>query len=372
MYKALFLLCLSATLVIQDDESLVDNTPTQARSEAKGARLRATASRLEARLARPFNAKRLESALDIAAQQIAEANGEVEVQYESSSLLVRELQSFRTWNLPTLGGAVKETPLDFKDPSNPLHIIVQHAAELEAHGIDFLVVPVPTRLDIYSERLPGIASKDAYRGGNRGMMKFLLELTHNGVEIVDLYEAFERDRDAASSDKASELYLAHNSHWTPRASLLAADAIASKIVDRKGYVPGELKLGVDFVVREERRVWGLEQASGEHSLEFLFHRVLRPDGTRAFGADRTSDVLLLGDSFALHYQKEDADLASQLFARLKRPLDLIALRGGALSRTWQAVVRRQDQLAGKRLVVWELTSGALTNPKMSMVRVFED
>lgn len=203
------------------------------------------------------------------------------------------------------------------------------------------------------------------------MMRFMLELTRNGVEVVDLYEAFELHRYSNDPDDDRELYFQREYHWTQRAVELAADTIAPRIRGRASFSPGTLKSGVDWVTRKERGAWNVYSQGGSSTVELLFRRVVKPDGSRALQRDRKSDLLILGDSFMVLFREQNADLASHLFARLERPIDLVAMSGGGGKGVWSTVARRKNNLAGKRLVIWEFTSRELTNPSTKPVKIFE-
>ena len=92
---------------------------------------------------------------------------------------------------------------------------------------------------------------------------------------------------------------------------------------------------------------------GNAPAAFCHRRIRRPP------ADwRESPILLLGDSHTLVFHAgEDmhgagAGLADQLALELGFPVDVIGVRGSGATPARINLMRRQDNLAGKKLVIW--------------------
>ena len=73
--------------------------------------------------------------------------------------------------------------------------------------------------------------------------------------------------------------------------------------------------------------------------------------------DRDSPVLLMGDSHTLVFHDstmyaQGAGLADQLAFRWGFAVDLIGVRGSGASTTRIELLRRKDNLAGKKLLIW--------------------
>jgi len=283
----------------------------------------------------------------------------------------RRLGFYTVWNSP----ASSDAPTPFADDErrlhHPVHAIVEHARELALHGVDLLVVPGPTPVQIYPDDVEGVpAAGPAFAGVDPGTLRFFRRLGEEGVEVVDLISLFARQREGTDERAERYLYSAIDEHWTPRGVELAADAVAERIAQFAWYEPGESRAGVDFELSTAREEWTNYASEGSEPTEYWFTSV-RKDGERAHAADRASPIVVLGDSFALHYFTEGANLASQLFARIGRPLDTILVPGGGGEAVWQALARRPDPLQGKRLVVWVFTSNALYSNSIKPVRIFE-
>jgi alginate O-acetyltransferase complex protein AlgJ len=84
-----------------------------------------------------------------------------------------------------------------------------------------------------------------------------------------------------------------------------------------------------------------------------------PDGgsLSPIAPDRESPVLLMGDSHTLVFHDPElfatgAGLPDHLALRLQTPVDLIGVRGSGATTTRIELLRRRDNLKGKKLVIW--------------------
>ena len=101
-------------------------------------------------------------------------------------------------------------------------------------------------------------------------------------------------------------------------------------------------------------------------------RLIRPschehfDGGRAPITDRDSPIVLLGDSHLLVFHigtdmhAIGAGLGDHLAARLGFPLDVVGVRGSGATASRMTLVRRRDNLEGKRMIIWCLSARELT------------
>lgn len=272
------------------------------------------------------------------------------------------LEHFLEWNFAGADGA-KPRAEAIEDPRHPIHAIRSYARQLDALGVELLVVPIPTRTEVYPDRLPDVPPAPAdFAGYAPGTAFFLATLAAEGIEVVDLLPALVAARDDPDDPARDRLFLDFDHHWTPRAARLAAGIVAERLAQLEGYARGPAREGVDFVVRTE---------AGEHepyseldppAEAVTFHRVLTPDGAPVEAIDRESPLVLLGDSFSGQYGDEASDLARQLHAATGYTVDAITMSAGA-AQVWSALARRGDGLAGKRWVVWAFTARAFDTRK---------
>ena len=90
---------------------------------------------------------------------------------------------------------------------------------LEARGVRFLVLAVPSKENIYGDLLGGTPNPTFQD-------QFVAELTKEGVECIDLQKSFR-----AARAEGKTLYHRDDSHWTPLGARIAAEQLARAISD---------------------------------------------------------------------------------------------------------------------------------------------
>ena len=255
-----------------------------------------------------------------------------------------------------------------KKGKNPLPIIVEFKKQLDLLGVDFLFVPVPTKVEVYPEKLdPDFEGLDGVV--NPYFRKLLASLSREGVEVVDLLPALL----AAKADKTPglELLFQHqDTHWTDRGLRLAADQLSARVKRYPWYA--ELsKHGSKFGLREtsftrfgdlQSRLPEAEQK--KYTPETLVaHQVLRPN-KQPYDDDPESPVVLLGDSFTGVYELTDAEhagVSAHIARGISYPLDLVMSYGGGPNVRQKLLRRGTESLGGKKLVIWMMTARDLYN-----------
>ncbi len=258
--------------------------------------------------------------------------------------------------------------------------------QLEALGVELLVVVVPGKPSIYPDYL-----SDKFTVADAGKLshstRMIKELTSAGVMCVDLFTPFaaERVNDEAAGDP---MYLSTDTHWKSRGARLAARIVAERVkqyewfselsnaaveyaldsltVMRKGDVAVMTKLP-DFKVRNLTMDF-----PAEATLCYQVYSVARDKngnevGRRLFRDDYSpnSKILILGDSFSRIYQTDEprsAGWISHLAYELSQPLASLVSDGGASTLVRETLSRRvvdarkegrRTILDGKKLVIWE-------------------
>jgi hypothetical protein len=252
-----------------------------------------------------------------------------------------------------------------RNGKNPLPVIVEFKKQLDELGVDFLFVPVPTKVEVYPEKLdPDFEGQGVV---NPYFRKLLASLAREGVEVVDLLPAML----SAKSDKKAELLFQHqDTHWTDRGLRLAADMLSARI-KRYPWYPELAKHGQTFGTREasftrfgdlQSRLPEAEQK--KYAPETLIaHQVLRANA-QPYEDDPDSPLVLLGDSFTGVYQLTDAEHAG-VSAHIARgvgyPLDLVMSYGGGPNVRQKLLRRGTASLGTKKLVIWLMTARDLYN-----------
>ncbi len=244
--------------------------------------------------------------------------------------------------------------------ADPLEAIVDFHGQLKKAGIELLVVPVPAKIAVYPEPIldkmpkPGsgkVPRLDVYHQEFYGLLR------ERGIEVVDLLPVFLEKRTAADG----ELYCKTDSHWSGRGVVVAAEAIAGRIAGR----PWLHALSKEVYATEDRSVTitgdlaKMINESEPASEKLTVTLAGRKMGDRVVRIEpaRDSPVLLMGDSHTLVFHDptlfaSGAGLPDHLARRLGFPVDLIGVRGSGATTTRIELLRRQDNLKGKKLVVW--------------------
>lgn len=247
------------------------------------------------------------------------------------------------------------------DAADPLPAIVDFHAQLEAAGVELLVVPVPPKSVVYADRLsPGLDVPAPVPRLDPDHRAFYARLRDEGVEVLDLTDGFLADR----GHPEGPVYCRRDTHWSGVGCVLAGREIAAAVRARPWFRdPG----GGAYETR-----WRDAEITGDltHELaekppaERLRLREVRradaPWGTST--ADPDSPIVLLGDSHNLVFHAggdmhaAGAGLPEQLAFELGMPVDPVAVRGAASVAARVNLFRRAQRdpgyWGGKRLVVW--------------------
>jgi alginate O-acetyltransferase complex protein AlgJ len=225
-------------------------------------------------------------------------------------------------------------------------------------NIRLVVLVVPGKEAIYPEWLdPGY---DPERGPavNPDMAAFVRELRARGVEVVDPTDLL------WSRKYLGELYLRHDTHWSPLGLRLVADDLARRLGPD---VVGQGRFALQRVaVSAPGDLYTMLQLptlpTPLRPQRVVVERVVDAQSGAPVEPDLASPVVLLGDSFTNIYSVAEmgwgdhAGLAEQLAYRLGRPLDVIAMNDGGVNRARVALARRPEPLAGKQVVIWQFAA----------------
>jgi hypothetical protein len=244
---------------------------------------------------------------------------------------------------------------------NPLPIIVEFKRQLGQRGVDFLFVPVPTKLEIYPEKLDSAFENLAGAIVNPYIRKLLLALSKEGVEVIDLLPAFLR----AKGGVGEPIFQHQDTHWTDRGLRLAAERLSARI-QRYPWYAELARQGRAFSMREasftrfgdlHSRLPGGEQK--KYTPETLVaHQVFGPD-QQPYSDDPESPIVLLGDSFTAVYELMDvehAGVSAHVARGIGYPLDLVMSYGGGPNVRQKLLRRGWAALGNKRLVIWMMTA----------------
>ncbi|MEI7730308.1 MAG: hypothetical protein WCO56_12095 [Verrucomicrobiota bacterium] len=278
--------------------------------------------------------------------------------------------------------------------------ITRFRDQLRERGIQLLVVPVPGKPAVYPDQLTRRASAPE-SVGDGPTQSLIRTLRQQGVETVDLLDAFRTAR-RHGTNSSGELYLARDTHWSPRGAALAAGKVSERLRELR-WAPPATKTYATHPVRVNRygdiidmmQVPGLQHEFAPELVEC--EQVLDPalgplvpsasdrPGAFKFPAQK-AQVLVLGDSFCRIYQLAEpqslgerverptaaeatdrkgetatkkllpgsAGFISHLALALKAPVDAIVSDGGASTDVRRKLSMNAEILEGKQVVVWEI------------------
>ncbi len=247
---------------------------------------------------------------------------------------------------------------------HPLQAIAGFKDYLAQQGIDFLFIPIPTKLDLYPETVaPGADSLPGHIA-QPNVRKLMRDLADARVETLDLLTPFLKIK-ASSEDGKRVLYQKQDTHWTTVGLECAAQVVADRI-KLYSWFDAAFKDKRDYHVHDsvfeslgdiQARLTDAKKAqvAPEH---VLGHQVL--DNAGQFYEDTdSSSVLILGDSYTGVFQSvgcRHAGVTAHIARNLGAPVDLIMGWGGGPEAPSKLKKRGGDYLKNKRLVVWMMSA----------------
>ncbi|MES1175523.1 MAG: hypothetical protein ABUL62_14470 [Myxococcales bacterium] len=253
---------------------------------------------------------------------------------------------------------------------NPVPIILEFKKELDRQGVDFLFVPVPTKEEVYPEELDPAFKQFAGQIVNPWFRKFLLSLSKQGVEVVDLLPSLLAAKAAGTGRDSEPLFQHQDTHWSDRGLRLAAGLLSAR-VEKYGWYAELSKHAQRFSTENTSfvRFGDLQSRLPEaeqkrYSPESLLaHRVLTASN-QPYDDDPDSPVVLLGDSFTGVYELTDAEhagVSAHIARGISYPLDLVMSYGGGPNVRQKLLKRGEASLRTKKLVIWMMTARDLFN-----------
>ncbi|MCC6234887.1 MAG: hypothetical protein IT580_19750, partial [Verrucomicrobiales bacterium] len=218
---------------------------------------------------------------------------------------------------------------------DPLPAIVDFRDQLQALGIQLVVMPVPNKESIYPDRLTARAA------GRTGVMaprtrELMERLREARVEVIDLFEAFTQARQTTGPGAAPDLYLAQDTHWSPAGMTLAARTAARRLVELGWVRPGAVEY--DAKPAPVQRLGDIVRMLQSPPIEarvrpetVACEQVFRRDNGRLFEEAVDAEVLVVGDSFLRIYQRDEpgtAGFIAHLGRELRQPLISLVNDGG--------------------------------------------
>ena len=262
--------------------------------------------------------------------------------------------------------AQKVSRANNKRYADPLEPIVDFHRQLNSAGIRLLVVPVPAKVAVYPEQLDKNTVFESTRTNTRAVppridihhQAFHKLLASRGVEVIDLMPVFLARR----HDRLGPLYCKTDTHWSGRGVAVAAATIL-KTLKEPAWLRGLSRTNSATMTRPVSITGDLARMLApdnpdRESLPLTF--LGKPNkGGRPIPIPiaRNSPVLITGDSHTLVFHDPalhatGAGLPDHIAAGLGIPVDLVGVRGSGATATRISLLRRRDNLEGKKLVIW--------------------
>ncbi len=244
--------------------------------------------------------------------------------------------------------------------ADPLPAIVDFHDQLQKVGIELLIVPVPAKAAVYPESLSETIKTEGEAPPPRvdeSHQEFYRLLKERGIAVLDLSPLFSEHR----RDAEGPVYCKTDTHWSGRGIALAAEAIADRFQDRDWkkaakHVPLEIEARSVEITGDLARMVNEEKPARE-TLPLTFVGTRKAGQVAPVSPDRASPVLLMGDSHTLIFHDPElfargAGLPDHLARQFGFAVDLVGVRGSGASTTRIELLRRKDNLHGKKLVIW--------------------
>ncbi len=284
---------------------------------------------------------------------------------------LRSLSVGRFWGT----NAVRVSRCSNPANADPLAAILDFDAQVKSVGAELLLVPIPGKAAVYPDKIADFsmvrsgAKQDRVDGTLR---EFYEQLRRSGVTVLDLTDEMIAHRD----DAGGAMFCRQDTHFSPRAVAWVAAQIRAAVTNRPWL---DTRPGRRYNLQEKEitlngDLWGL---LGDPSLakEKVTVQVVTGPDAAPVGTSRDSPVLLMGDSHTLIYsagedlQATGAGLPEHLAAAFGFPVDLIGIRGSGATPARVSLLRRRDNLAGKKLIVWCFTVREFTESTVGWAKV---
>lgn len=256
--------------------------------------------------------------------------------------------------------------------ADPLPAILDFKRQLDALGIELLLVPVPAKAIIFPDKVASTVAKPVDGKAPARLdaihQEFYTLLREKGVNVLDLTDDFLANRLAEDGP----VYCRQDTHWSGLACNLAAQRIA-EVIRQKNWYAGltRTKFGQRAVsVPITGDLWSALAEGSRPERDTLKLRMINVPGGGPVAPDRNSPVILLGDSHNLVFQAggdmhaAGAGLADHLAYELGFAVDLIGVRGSGATPARINLYRRGIAEPGyfgkKKIVVWCFTAREFT------------
>jgi len=234
---------------------------------------------------------------------------------------------------------------------NAISVVSSIAKWFRKQNIDLIFVPVPTAMEVYSDRF--VDSAPADHPASPQLRKLLFEFLRNDVETIDLLPAYLK-----AHQGAEPLYYRTDPHWTMRAQALAAHEIANRL-KRYDFVR-QAGRGAPRFRTTDRRIefkgffnsllTPEEQAGANH--QYVLRQVATNDG-KLHTAPEGSPIVIFGDSYSSYTEGilAGTSIDGLVAAELNQPVSRVTVAGHSADAV-KEFMRDPDLRKTTRVAVW--------------------
>ena len=282
---------------------------------------------------------------------------------------VKELRSLSVgpfWSEHAAKTSIASNP----EYADPLAAILDFNDQLKKADIELLLVPVPAKAAVYPRKISNTpitreAKTDRLIRFDLHHQRFYEVLRKHGVDVLDLLPLLAKHR----NDKSGHTYCRTDTHWSGRGVVLSARRIHEHVRRRK-WLQDYPRQSYARETRDVTITGDLARMADEVSprtetLPLVFVGRMTKSGPAPLETDRESPVLVMGDSHTLVFHDptlhaKGAGLADHLAFHFGFQVDLVGIRGSGATAARIALLRRGDNLKGKKLVIWCLSAREFT------------
>jgi alginate O-acetyltransferase complex protein AlgJ len=268
--------------------------------------------------------------------------------------------------------AAKVSQATRPDARDPLPAILSFKTQLDQHGIELILVPVPPKAFLFPDKLSDqvtVKGDDEPPRLDVNLREFYRLLAEKGVTVLDLWPEFAPVR----LGPEGPMYCRTDTHWSGMACVRVARRLAAELAKRPWLA--DTKRTKFDTEEKEITVRGdlivdLKPLPAGESLRLRYVGTRTAAGLTPVPDDARSPVLVLADSHGLVFHAggdllaSGAGLTDQLACELGFAVDMIASRGDGITTVRADLIRkaRADPawLAAKKVVIWCFTAREFT------------
>ena len=248
------------------------------------------------------------------------------------------------------------------DSAATVAAIAEAAERLRRGGIELVVAPVPPKGIVYPDRLaPGLDVPIPVRRLDATLQDVYGDLQARGVRLVDLTEAFIRDR----FHHEGPLYCRQDSHWSGVGCVVAAEIIGARVRDMIELEAAPIQpYGLAWFTTPIRGDLWQRLPQGPPREEIRARGVIEPEDLLLAPVAQNGDatIAVVGDTHALvfhggeAYHARGAGVADQLAFEFRQPVALYAEEGDSpTANAWSLPALG----ARTRVVIWVFAASRL-------------